>query len=408
MEGVATAHRREVLAAAWALVVCPSVFLLSNVPTAHLAARATLGAFIFWFVVSAFARRNTLVIPALYVAYFLWCLLAFAVSLLAIDPGLALRKFLTVLSLGALALGVTNAIVWSGSIRVWSWAFLISAILAYISNYIPVEHFFAEQYETEILGRYVGTLGNANAFGRAMVQAFFAGTALLLFYSRGWSATLCILLLGAMGLATIESSSRTAMLGLAIGVVAFYGCLRLRDLVSPLNVMGLTGVIGGIVGVFTYFPHHFQTAIDRMTIFFSFLGITPRVRSGERSIDDRIDLANRALEVSFDYPLGVGLDNFRTFVGTYAHSNYLEILVSTGLIGLVVYYSMFLALLGEAYRKLVRIGQTRILVFLILAVLAIAVMDLFNVSYYSKTMWLYLGLLSGMLRLTPTCSTTNK
>ena len=387
------AQRGSWIARGWAFVLCPTVLLLSYVPVLNLFARGVLLLFIAWFMAMAVTRRRQLIVPGLFVVFFAWCTLALLVSGLAVDVDMALRRWVTVVSLGLVSWGVANAVVWSGSSRAWGWAFILSSALAYLSNYLPIDNFLVVEYETEVLGRFVGTLGNANAFGRAMVHAFFVGLGMLLIKPRGREATLVILAMGIFGLAVIESSSRTAMLGIAIGVICFYSCLRARDLLTPLNLIGLAGVVAGIVVVVLFYPKHFETAAHRMSIFFGFLGVETEVDNNERSIENRLVLAKRAVELAAEHPLGLGLDNLRTYIGTYAHSNFLEVLVSTGVLGLILYYAMHLRMIFEEVKR--RPRYLPWLWFIVMALGSAVVMDFFNVSYYSKVMWVFLGILCG-------------
>lgn len=389
-------RRGRLIPKLWAWAVCPTVFLFSYVPLLNLYARGVLASFLLWFAWSATMGRRRLIFPALPLWFIGWSLFALGVSLLAVDMNLAVRKWLTIVSVGGVAWAVSNAVVWAGSVRPWAWAYMLSAVAAYVCNYLPIESYVVGDYQTEVLGRYAGTLGNANAFGRAMVQAFFVGLALLHFHSRGYQAFFAILVMGVLGLATIESSSRTALLGLGVGVITFYGSIRIKHLITPLNVTGLCVVVGGIVAVFLYFPKHFVTSIERMKLFFSFLGLTPSIRTSEQSIDHRVELATRAFEVWQEHPVGVGLDNFRTYVGTYAHSNFLEILVSTGLIGLFIYYCPFIVFYVRELARRRQIDGQPWFLFCTGAIVAIGAMDTFNVSYYSKTFWLFVGILTGM------------
>ncbi|MGZ5453778.1 MAG: hypothetical protein ACXW2R_06160, partial [Candidatus Aminicenantales bacterium] len=72
---------------------------------------------------------------------------------------------------------------------------------------------------------------------------------------------------------------------------------------------------------------------------------------------NRWDLAREAIQVWLTnirtFFVGVGFDNFWTYstLGTYAHSTPLELLASTGLIGL----SLFLGFLGLIFRRFIRL-----------------------------------------------------
>ena len=69
------------------------------------------------------------------------------------------------------------------------------------------------------------------------------------------------------------------------------------------------------------------------------------IRKAEGSDRGRVLLYKKGLESLARNPLGVGLGNFRNLkdesslnrnVGTYAHSNYIEVSVSTGVIGFIL------------------------------------------------------------------------
>ncbi|HSB92292.1 MAG TPA: O-antigen ligase family protein [Flavitalea sp.] len=73
--------------------------------------------------------------------------------------------------------------------------------------------------------------------------------------------------------------------------------------------------------------------------------------------DIRTQLYKEAFNAFADNPLfGIGLDNFRLYSssGLYAHSNYMELLADTGLIGFSIYYLMYLKvwLGGSKIRRL--------------------------------------------------------
>ena len=381
---------------AWAWLVCATVHLISSVPLLNLYARGVLGAFLVWFVACAVLARRPVHGQAPITGFLVWSVFALAVSLQSVDVQLALQRWVTVFLVGMLALATLNAIVWSGSARHWCHAYIATAILAYLSNYAPIEQYLTVDYETEQLGRYAGTLGNANAFGRAMTQAYFVGLALLVVRVRSRHAMVVILSMGVLGLAAIESSSRTALLGLGVGVVSLFLCARIRTLVTPLNFAALWGVAAAIVVVFLYLPGKFDSAISRMKVFFSFLGLTPEVATGERSIDHRLELARLAIEVTAQNPLGVGLNNFSLYVGTYSHSNFLEVLVSSGVVGLPIYLAGFAVLAARCVMRIRAREASRWSWFMIWALGAIAVMDLFSISYYSKSYWVFIAILCGM------------
>ncbi|HHX70320.1 MAG TPA: O-antigen ligase family protein, partial [Gallicola sp.] len=89
--------------------------------------------------------------------------------------------------------------------------------------------------------------------------------------------------------------------------------------------------------------------------------------------------------------LGYGIDNFRILYGeyareTYAHNNFVELLVDLGLIGFLIYYLMyiylFLKLIPRAF------GKNNMSIFILIILCIMLIMDIGRVSYYSKIMYI--------------------
>ena len=107
--------------------------------------------------------------------------------------------------------------------------------------------------------------------------------------------------------------------------------------------------------------------------------------------------------------LGVGIDNFRkvgtgqvlgTKVGTYSHSNYIEILVSTGFIGFLLYFAIYISI----FKRIIRLRQRKLkgtehnYLILVLSMFSMFVLyDFAMVSYYEKMSWLLLSVILAAL-----------
>jgi O-antigen ligase len=74
--------------------------------------------------------------------------------------------------------------------------------------------------------------------------------------------------------------------------------------------------------------------------------------------EDRLLLYRRGLELFLQNPLtGVGLDNYNVAagLGSDSHSEYLDVLVGTGVVGAVLYFSIYVLL----WRRLGKIARAR-------------------------------------------------
>jgi O-antigen ligase len=115
----------------------------------------------------------------------------------------------------------------------------------------------------------------------------------------------------------------------------------------------------------------------------------------DSSTSTRFDMISTGLQYFIQKPFfGYGLGNYRFISGfnTYSHNNYTELLVSFGLFGTGLYYSMHLYILGKGMNLLVRKGfkqNPAVLSCIVIGI--IMLMDFGLVSYYDEFMQLILA-----------------
>ena len=108
----------------------------------------------------------------------------------------------------------------------------------------------------------------------------------------------------------------------------------------------------------------------------------------DSSTSTRFNMISVGIELFSQKPFfGYGLGNFKYFSGydVYSHNNYIELLVSFGLFGTVLFYSMHFYILQKGMRLLKNRGfanNSAILASIIIAI--ILLMDLGMVSYYGE------------------------
>lgn len=115
----------------------------------------------------------------------------------------------------------------------------------------------------------------------------------------------------------------------------------------------------------------------------------------------RIGYYKYAWEMFNEYPFfGLGLNGFAFYTGMYSHSTYAELMSSTGIIGTLLYMSVFIILLQKA-RKLKKIcvtaidkNQARFCQVILLFFLLIGVS---TVHFYELFSYILLGVLSGYI-----------
>lgn len=105
---------------------------------------------------------------------------------------------------------------------------------------------------------------------------------------------------------------------------------------------------------------------------------------------ERIDMIREGLQLWVESPIwGHGIDQFRvlTVFDTYSHNNYIELLANLGLVGLLLYYSIYVTIGIRALRS----HQYRTLV--VVAMMTLFLWDVAVVSYASRLQWLFLAVM---------------
>lgn len=108
---------------------------------------------------------------------------------------------------------------------------------------------------------------------------------------------------------------------------------------------------------------------------------------GESSIRTRAGLVSLAIDAIHKRPIwGWGLNNFSAVInngGYYAHNNYLEILVSGGVVGLIIYYSKYLFIGFKMFKgtKLENAKVSRIYKMCFLMFLVYCLLEYWQITY---------------------------
>tara|TARA_B100000767_G_C19545035_1_gene442455 strand:+ start:85 stop:570 length:486 start_codon:yes stop_codon:yes gene_type:complete len=113
------------------------------------------------------------------------------------------------------------------------------------------------------------------------------------------------------------------------------------------------------------------------------------------STSARIELVDMAINLWLERPiLGYGVGGFQQMHGAYAHNNWVDILANHGLIGFIIYYSIYIRYLirFKRYNSNSDFGYL-FLVFL----LTLIISEFAIVTYTSKTLMLFILISSLMV-----------
>ncbi len=224
------------------------------------------------------------------------------------------------------------------------------------------------------LGTAIGY--NANDLGMKLAFAALCSTYLLKKSSKKkLFLTAAFVLMTAI---TMLTGSRKAFVLLVLGVV-LYNVLIDRSYKKYL--IGIPSAIIALIGFYylvTNVPALYNVLGSRLDDLFRTLQGT----SGNMSTLARIDMIRVGLNMFSHQPLfGYGIGNFaiKSGIGMYAHNNYIELLTGIGIVGFIIYYSLYIYLLINLMRGLIK-GNTQ-LAFPFTIVVLILIIEIGLVSY---------------------------
>ncbi|MDF1617744.1 O-antigen ligase family protein [Petrocella sp. FN5] len=264
-------------------------------------------------------------------------LIAFvAISLLtyfvALDGGLVFSKTITLVQLLVLSVSLINYFDHVKKIEHVILYFIFSGF--YASIYILLNSNF------DTLSRMGGELGNQNEIGMIIAISSIFAFYLIVSELKLVYIPIFLVMVGVI----ILTGSRKAILFLFLNMVMI---IFLKNKDSFMKRIKAIVIIAGLmlIGYLIIFnnPIFYDILGDRIEAMFDF--ITGKGTS-EGSINERTAMITYGVDFWKNRPLlGYGIDNYRELYAlapsgrdTYSHNNFIEVMVGTGLIGLMIYY----------------------------------------------------------------------
>jgi len=348
-----------------------------------------------------------------------WLCYSLLPSLGAQNIDLAFIRMRQMLQIIVLMLLSINVMLWYGRTAIFALVFSCSAVLAYIASLAGfgfgiIDDSLLQELNSEI--RIVGTQGNANQFGMLCLLAQLAAVFFGVQAEKALARLTAGLAFALLGVAVIHTGSRTALVGMVVivfGLVWVFRAWRIRYLTHAVLMIGVLGLVG--TGTYLVLEEN-DTIRARMDSYLENEGIMERynalmgpfVNSGDldsvaehdRSTSIRADLMKDAWNAAVDAPLGLGLDNFRVIAYSYAHSNYFELLATTGFPGLALYMAIYISMLGRLLVFARHRNETKALVRVFaISIATLMITDIAHVSYGDKQLWLFIALAIASIEL---------
>lgn len=381
------------------LLYAPAICWFGYISSTLLLERAYLVAVVLAYIAHASRGRLALRLTPAHWFIILWFLWVVITAIFAISPELALRKVFAVASRLLVATIILSMIYRANSYAMLAWSFVLAGAGGGLFCFV------FPGAATDEGGRLFGTVQNANTFGVQITAAIASSMYLITSVKRYKQILIPLLVLLTIFFISliIGSGSRKAVIGVMVVLLLFgttWAAKVAEKSIAKASMLVLTGVVAMIVvGVLTLQSTHG----DRFLRLYEgyFLGKEERIEDSEAH---RLKMYERGWEIAMENPvIGIGLDNFRIAdigdlagsFGTYAHSNYIELMVGVGIVGAILYYIPWLCVTYAAFsRQNKRRFEPKISLILLIIM---CVYDLAAVSYYSKVSWvIYALILAGV------------
>ena len=302
------------------------------------------------------------------VCSFLWCL--------SLSTGLDVVKSLVVII--AVLLLVQSSINYGFKLETVLRGYFVSTLInaIYIVVNIDMTKLGITQIGVELINGW-----NGNGIGFMMAQGALIGCYLLHKCQTLRSKIVYLVSVVAFSLLTVYTGSRTAFIVLVVELVLYfwmrYPTKIMRNIVILLiaffvavilimNVEGFYNVLG-----------------SRLEDLFEVLSGSGE---GDGSSNIRLEFIRNGIEWFAEKPvLGYGINNYKvlnesaTGNFTYAHNNFVEIAVNLGVIGLILYYSVYVHIIRKMLRS---VKNNPRCAFLFSAIVATLLSHYGTVSYY--------------------------
>ncbi len=194
------------------------------------------------------------------------------------------------------------------------------------------------------------------------------------------------------GVVVIMSGSRKAIVFLCLSVFIFLFLSQNGNILKKTKILVSAVITVFIIGMLVINVPYLYNLVG-----YRFVGYVTGVTTGEfteTSANSRNNMKEVAIELIKKEPIkGHGIDTYRRFPGSYntwSHNNYLELLVSCGIIIMPIYYWYHLYALGALWRIRKRNSIANVFIAMVICIL---IFDSISVTYMSRIdqPWLFLS-----------------
>ena len=299
------------------------------------------------------------------------------------------RYFITSSLIFILAFVVYNiCVTYPEATEYIKWAFIISLFIQ-----IWISNNFIQYTEWGTVDRHKGTMGNANLYSLFINIAFIF---VLQRIGRPKNILKYLLIFAAISLVVFEiinAGSRKGIIFTILIILFYYSN-------SFMRIGNINKIIYIILG--SIFIYQVATYVMDSKYFYRFFQSFYYEEVSYVELH-RYALAQDGLRMFYEKPIfGWGADGFRHFNNidkTYSHMNFMELLVNYGIIGFMLFYSMYIWFFNKIYNlknddKNLVISDKYIFLFFLIVTL---VLDLAMVRIFERIYWIIIAMYLGKI-----------
>jgi O-antigen ligase len=360
-------------------------------------------------IVDRFTNKKKLIeFSTQHIIFICWCILATLSGLIAGQWQDALDSAKRLLIIFFASLPIYMVLVDRNCFKWIGWTIVLSAIASNATIVFGV----LPPLTSESASRFGGTLENPNLFAFVSLTGLVSLTYLWRVHHRRLLKVFIFLAGTILSYQIIISGSRKGIIGVFLILLlqyAFFALKNRKKVTFKRSVGGLIA-ISILLSGFGYFVAISDSGSRMRNMMLFFKGENP---VKERSITNRAFLADIGFKRFLENPIiGTGLSSFADTklgigvysrsIGTYSHSNMIEILVSSGVIGFFLYYAIYFTCflqLSLKFKSNIDEKNRHLLYFSTTSVAVLLFYEFLAVTYYGKEFWIFLSCLFASIKI---------
>ena len=316
--------------------------LPSNVIIANIAGIVFFG---FFFVYKLISRSYYIYFSPIFIVYLVFTAYSILSIFWSTETNISLEQTLLMLKLLVIIFIVSNVIKELKNAHYVTYGIFFALFI----NYILYFNIFSVSYDVWLWTRYMGTTGNPNVLAIISIYSIFLSIYLIvssIVVKKHYLILININIILSFFMIIVSASKKGMIFGLLL--ILLY-LMYFSSNYKRLLKLSIYIILSCLIFIFfvdlELIIQQITPALNRLTTFIDVIN----GNATDVSSTDRLKFTTEGFLLASDNPFfGHGIATFRYYFGLYAHNNYIEIFFGLGIIGIAVFYSIYLYLLKKS------------------------------------------------------------